>query len=248
MPQAFTLRAFGASPLALCPLLFAPRRDTRRASDAAQNEIPRTVITPEKIAMRIPILLFSITLVVFLLVGRNDAANFLAGNFFTTTDSAAAPGPTRFSSVYSALTKCGSGMTKKEEREAEKNGSDLPTVCKGFGGYVVDISYSACASNIAVEKGETRISLAMQTLNYTQKAVEWRLANGKPFAVIMRVYEYGGGDLCTTDGKVTSESLVVKGLKGFEHIDEEVKVKGTPNPNAKARELADKGYAKPKTQ
>jgi hypothetical protein len=25
----------------------------------------------------------------------------------------------------------------------------------------------------------------------------------------------------------------------FEHIDEEIKVKGTPNPNAKARELAD---------
>jgi len=197
--------------------------------------------------MRIPILLTSIILVALSLVGTNGATS-LAGNFVTTADRVTAQDPTRFSSVYSALTKCGSGMTKKQEREAEKTGTDLPTVCKGFGGYVVDISYSACASNIAVEKVETRIGLAMQTLNYTQKTVEWRLANGKPFAVIMRVYEYGGNDLCTVGGKVTGESLIVKGLKGFEHIDADVKVKGTPNPNAKARELADKGYAKPKTQ
>jgi hypothetical protein len=198
--------------------------------------------------MRILILLTSIALVVLSLAAKNDGANSLAGNSLTTTNTVTAQGPTRFSSVYSALTKCGSGMTKKEERDAEKHGSDIPSRCKGFGGYVVDISYSACASNITVEKGETRIGLAMQTINYTQKTVEWRLANGKPFAVIMRVYEYNGNDLCSTDGKIKSESLVVKGLKGFEHIDEEVKVKGTPNPNAKARELADKGYAKPKTQ
>ena len=191
--------------------------------------------------MKIPILLSSSTLVVLSLAGGNHGANSSAG-------SVTAQAPTRFSSVYSALTKCGSGMTKKEERDAERHGSDIPSRCRGFGGYVVDISYSACASNITVEKGETRIGLAMQTVNYAQKTVEWRLANGKPFAVIMRVYEYSGHDLCTTDGKVTSESLIVKGLKGFEHIDEEVKVKGTPNPNAKARELADKGYAKPKTQ
>ena len=197
--------------------------------------------------MRIRILLVSITLVVLSLAAGNHGANSLAGNFVTTTDRVTAQGPTRFSSVYSALTKCGSGMTKKEERDAERHGSDIPSRCRGFGGYVVDISYSACASNITVEKGETRIGLAMQTINYTQKTVEWRLANGKPFAVIMRVYEYGGNDLCTTDGKIVSESLIVKGLKGFEHIDEEVKIKGTPNPNAKARELADRGYAKPKT-
>ena len=197
--------------------------------------------------MRIPILLVSITLVVLSLATGKGGASSLAGNFVTTTERVTAQGATRFSSVYSALTKCGSGMTKKEEREAERHGTDIPSRCRGFGGYVVDISYSACASNITVAKGETSIGLAMQTINYTQKTVEWRLANGKPFAVIMRVYEYSGNDLCTTDGKVTSESLVVKGLKGFEHIDEEVKVKGTPNPNAKARELADKGYAKPKT-
>jgi hypothetical protein len=38
---------------------------------------------------------------------------------------------------------------------------------------------------------------------------------------------------------------MVQGLKGFEHLEESVDAK-TPNANVKAREIADKGYAKPK--
>lgn len=153
--------------------------------------------------------------------------------------------PVRFSSAYSPLTKCGSGMTKKEEREAEKQGSDIPTRCKGYGGYDVYIYYSACASIFTLTKGEESISLGMQAVNWKQKTVEWRLANGKPFAVIMRVYDYAGTDLCTSDGKITGSSLIVKGLKGYE-IDETVDAKSTPNPNVKARELADAAYTKTK--
>ena len=158
------------------------------------------------------------------------------------TTGAPAPSATRFSSAYTNLTKCGSGMTKKEEREAEKNGSDIPTRCKGYGGYDVYIYYSACASIFTLDKGDENISLGMQTVNWTQKTVEWRLANGKPFAVIMRVYDYAGDNLCESNGKTTGSSLIVKGLKGYE-LDETVDVKSTPNPNAKARELADKAYA-----
>jgi hypothetical protein len=152
---------------------------------------------------------------------------------------------TRFSSAYTKLTNCRSGMTKKEEREAEKQGSDIPTRCKGLGGYDVYIYYSACASIFTLDKGEENIPLGMQALDWKQKTVEWRMANGKPFAVIMRVYDYAGNDLCTTDGKITGSSLIVKGLKGYA-IDETVEAKSTPNPNAKARELADQAYAKVK--
>jgi len=211
--------------------------------------------------MRILILLISITLLVLSLAGKNNSSTS-AGRLvlplpaeFRSVARGTGVRPvkdvpqstTQFSSAYTPLTKCGSGMTKKEEKEAEEHGTDLPTRCKGLGGYDVYISYSACSSNISVEKGETSMPLAMQALSFKQKTVEWRLANGKPFAVILRVYEYGGNDLCTTGGKVTSESLIVKGLKGYEHIDEEVKVKGTTDPNLKARELADKGYAKGKS-
>lgn len=159
-----------------------------------------------------------------------------------TSGSTNRAAPPRFSSVYSNLTNCPSGLTRKEEKQAEAQGSDIPARCKGFGGYVIDISYSACAANISAARGEANIPLAMQALNYKQKTVEWRLANGKPFAVIMRVYEYGGNDLCATDGKIIGESLIVKGLTGYEQIDGEVKVKGTAEPNVKAREIADQGY------
>ena len=164
--------------------------------------------------------------------------------FASPASTAAAQSATRFSSAYTSLAKCPSGMTKKEEREAEKQGEDLPSKCRGLGGYDVTISYSACSSSFSLDKGEESISLGMQAINWKQKTVEWRLANGKPFAVIMRRYDYAGDDQCATGGKITGESLVVVGLKGFA-IDETVDAK-TPNANLKARELADKGYGKKK--
>jgi hypothetical protein len=154
-----------------------------------------------------------------------------------------AQGVPRFSSKYTALTKCGSGMTKKEEKEAEEQGSDIPTRCKGQGGYDVFITYSACASSFSLEKGEESIPLGMQAVDWKQKTLEWRLANGKPFAVIMRVYDYAGNDQCPMAGRVVGESLIVRGLKGYEEINETVDAR-TPNSNGKARDLADRGYAK----
>jgi hypothetical protein len=86
----------------------------------------------------------------------------------------------------------------------------------------------------------------MQPLDYDQKRrIEWRLANGKPFAVIYRIVkskteqpeemwrpENRGGEL-----------LVIKGLKGYEHIDLELDA-ATPDANVKAREMADSAYAR----
>jgi hypothetical protein len=133
-------------------------------------------------------------------------------------------------------------MTRKEEREAEAQGSDIPTRCKGYGGYDVFIGYSACTSEFAVLKGDERIPLATQAVDWKQKNVEWRVASGKPFAIIMRVYKYSGDDPCAPGRKIIGESLIVKGLKGYENIDETIDVKSRRNPNLKAREIADKGY------
>ena len=173
------------------------------------------------------------------------AVGFGGSRLATPVADAMQSAPT-FSSSYTPLTKCGSGMTKKEERQAEQNGSDIPSECKGPGGYNVGISYSACSSSFSVTKGEENVSLGMQAVDWKQKTAEFRLANGKPFAVIIRMYDYAGNDMCSTAGKITNEFLVVKGLKGFEHIDETVKA-STPNANVKAREIADKGYLKPKS-
>lgn len=206
--------------------------------------------------MRIPALLTTMTLVVLSLVGSDSSATSSTYSFSRSATSApialrldqpaseTVQDATRFSSAYTDLhsTKCGSGLTKKEEKEAEEHGTDLPLKCAGYGGYFVYISYSACAADIAVQKGEESIHLATQAGDFKQQAVEWRLANGKPFAVIVRAYEYSGTEQCALGGKIKGESLIVKGLKGYEHIDAEVNVKGITDPNAKAREIADKGY------
>jgi hypothetical protein len=150
-----------------------------------------------------------------------------------------------FSSQYTPLTNCGSGLTKKEEREAENNGTDIPSKCKGLDGYFVNISYSACSSIFNLRRADENIPLATQALGWKQKTVEWRMANGKPFAVVIRVYEYAGNDACSTGGKVKSESLMVQGLKGYEQIHESIDAT-QPNANVKARAAADAGYARPK--
>jgi hypothetical protein len=168
------------------------------------------------------------------------------GLSLTANPSATEPQTPRFSSSYTTFTKCGSGMTKKEEREAEKQGSDIPTLCKGPAGNDLHIYYSACSSHFEIRNGEDSIPLGTQAIDSKQKSVEWRLANGKPFAVIMRVYDYAGDDNCATGGKITGEALMVKGLKGYEHIDGKVEAR-TANANVKARELADQGFAKPRS-
>jgi len=76
----------------------------------------------------------------------------------------------------------------------------------------------------------------------TKIKAEWRTANGKPFAVIMRVAKYGEtDDENLYIGKKIGEELIVQGLKGFEDIDFKVDAK-TPNANVKARKLADDAY------
>lgn len=192
--------------------------------------------------MRLLIPLSALVLAVLLPVAGTPASS--TPTRVQPTVNPAAPGPTRFSSRYTSLARCGSGMTKKEEREAAANGSDIPTRCKGNGGYDVYIYYSACASIFTLVRGEESIALTTQPGDWKQKTVEWRFANAKPFAVIMRVYDYTGDDLCTSNAKMTGSSLIVKGLKGY-NIDEKVDA-NSPNANVKARALADKAYANTK--
>ncbi len=159
---------------------------------------------------------------------------------------------TVFTSVYTDLNRdCKSALTKKEEKEAEARGTDIPLRCKGYGGYYVEISYSAMASNISISmKGsDDSISLGMFPLNYDAekgRKIEWRMADGKPFAVIMRSPEYSdtatGADVFDPKNK-TGESLIIKGLKGYDYIETQIDAK-TPNANAKAREIADAAFTK----
>lgn len=170
-----------------------------------------------------------------------------AGAFsLTKTDGSAAP---KFSSVYTDFkTDC------KYEGADNDTGSDPEFVCEPVGGFRVSVYYSAMASHIGVRSLDNQYAetFAMQALDYNDapgRKVEWRLANGKPFAMIFRISKYGDkfgetGEDRFSDSNKTGEALSVRGIKGYEHINFEVDVKTTPNPNEKARELADNNYVK----
>jgi hypothetical protein len=166
-------------------------------------------------------------------------AILLTGSIFAQ-EKKTSTGTTRFSSVYTNLDKdC---KTIKGEPE----GTDNAYFCKGVGGYQMYVGYAAAATIINVLRGEERVGdIPMQSLDYDQSKikVEWRMAGGKPFAVIIRLYTYGGEKASESDyfGKKIGEELKVIGLQGFENIDFTVDAK-TPDANAKARELADNAY------
>ncbi len=147
---------------------------------------------------------------------------------------------TKFSSRYTNLEKDCKTIGGGE-------GTDDASDCRGIGGYRIQI-YAAAAMLIIVAQPPVKkalIQLASQDFDFDGKkhTVEWRMADGKPFAVIMRVAEYGDRDNESPSyfGKKIGETLIVRGLQGFEDLILEIDAK-TPNANKKAREMADNGY------
>ena len=144
---------------------------------------------------------------------------------------------TRFTSVYTSLdVGC--------KTLGGKDATDFASLCRGVGGYQIRVYSSAAAVHINADMKGGSQSLATLSIDFDQSKiqVEWRLANRKPFAVILRVPKYGDP---TDDnpyfGKVIGEELIIRGLNGNE-IALTVDAK-TANANLKARELADKAYA-----
>lgn len=103
--------------------------------------------------------------------------------------------------------------------------------------------------NLETLDRQISLPLAQQGLGYDREVdrIEWRHADGKPFAVIMRVFKYSQSGEFPFQGKPIGESLIVKGLPGFERIDYEVDARNNARANAKAREMADNGYAQQTT-
>lgn len=148
---------------------------------------------------------------------------------------------TKFTSVYTNL----DGKTCRFYDG--KDGQDGLTLCKGPGKYQVRIYSSATMTHIVAElKGtDDSYSLASVSLDFNQSKsnVEWRLANGLPFAAIFRAPTYGEPNEFGGPGKKTGEQLVVVGLKGHDDIEATIDAK-TPNANVKAREAADSKFWK----
>ena len=149
--------------------------------------------------------------------------------------------PKNFVSQYTDL------RTQCRTPRGQGGGGHISTYCQGPGGYQVHIFDTATTMEIAAQTtdGQKSVHLASQSLSFNRnnKKVEWRVHDGKPFAVIMRAAKYRLGE----DGLIqypevrTGEYLFVKGLPGYEHIDYEVRTT-TRNANEKARQMADAGF------
>ena len=156
----------------------------------------------------------------------------------------------KFSSVYTDLkTQCKSALTKKEEKESEERGEDTPMICKGYGGYEIFLSSHGAMTQFTVRLKTGEKEVAAQEVMYINdpiytRKVEWRLADGVPFAVIYRRDVNEETEDVAIKNKI-GEVLRVVGLKD-KKIDFEVDVKKTPNPNEEARRLADRAYAGPR--
>ncbi len=135
---------------------------------------------------------------------------------------------TKFSSVYTDSAK-------------QCKGAEPVFTCKGYGGYklVLDIGGVFQTARIDALKSDFSMQIAgFQSIGWNPQ-VEWRMADGKPFAVIVRV---DVNDENADIPKKLGEQLIIRGLKGFENISETVDAK-TAQANEKAREIADRGFS-----
>lgn len=124
------------------------------------------------------------------------------------------------------------------------DGQDDAKLCPGVGGYQIRIYSSATMTHLNAEKKGSDESTPLVNVgldwNESKVKLEWRLANGKPFAVIIRVPKYADRD-GESVGKKFGEELFISGLADHEFLSESVDVK-TRNANVKARAVADKAY------
>lgn len=126
--------------------------------------------------------------------------------------------------------------------------------CEPVGDYRLRFAYHRLVEQIWIETvgGEevARIpSVNAGELTRLIGKIEWRTANGKPFAVIARFVTYTyeeerSNKTLIDDYLKLPQIVVVKGLTGFEQIALELNTKTTPNVNQKARDLADEGFIK----
>jgi len=142
-----------------------------------------------------------------------------------------------FDSQYSDIkdTKC------KTEKVDEESGSDPGMDCPSFGDYKVSKYFSAIATHIRLtdKAGKTQV-LEEGFIRHGDK-LEWRRADGVPFAVIVRAIDY---DL--TDGnptKKTGERLLLFGIGKKSGLKAEVDAR-KPKANESIRKLADEAYLK----
>jgi hypothetical protein len=155
----------------------------------------------------------------------------------------------KFSSTYTTLNAANCNLLKsKNTLQAEP-----PQICKGFEDYKVLISHQGVVTQLFIGRAQTNkiedwdVSLLTtfiansdtRSASYRQ-VIEWRLANGKPFAAIVRA-QY---DRKIVEPEATGRinDIVAKNLNGFRTINVVVNASKTRNANQAVRRLTDSAF------
>lgn len=131
-----------------------------------------------------------------------------------------------------------------------RSSEHISTFCKGYGDYRVHIFDTATTLEINAETDKEMeiYHVATQSLDYDidNQKLEWRMANGKPFAVILQAskYQTSQNGLISYPQKIVGSHYIVRGLEGFEDLSYEMDITRDPNLLQKAREMADAAYLK----
>jgi hypothetical protein len=137
--------------------------------------------------------------------------------------------------------------------ESKVEADEVPFICKAVGGYRVRIvPAGAWAESIEIvdKKGETVTSFGLVGYGYStvkNRKLEWRMANGKPFAVIFRVNTYDSekaneaGDSPFLEKYKIGEKLLIRGLTGYSQIDFQIDGK-VKLANTLAQKKADENF------
>jgi hypothetical protein len=151
-----------------------------------------------------------------------------------------------FSSHYTNIQKeCKDAETGKDDAGA----GDILGTCPAFHDYQATINWSAAHGCLFIQRlGPPRdqddIALPAIACDrgaaITERMLEWRSANGQPFAVIVRHSDWDERD--SAHPKHIGQRLVVRGLRGFESINTSVDTRKEPRANEIARARADDGY------
>lgn len=122
----------------------------------------------------------------------------------------------KYTSVYTDMDKdCSS-----DEPEDEEHGGDVPMTCKGPDGYAIVESYSAMDNFRHIERNGEAVTTNLEpeascSHGSYGRMMEWRLRNGKPFALIYRIACFKDDILSGMDrtpANRTGEFLVVQPL------------------------------------
>ena len=151
----------------------------------------------------------------------------------------------KFSSAYTKL----NSKTCQPISKADSETDEIPLICKGYKGYKVFRAEHGVFPPMYIGR---EISANLDSWNPSDfpsfmqtgggRVIEWRLADGEPFAVIVR--SAYAKQLVDPDEKGTVNNLVVRNLKGFAPIDMVIDAAKNKRANQEARRAADAGYGK----